>query len=153
MTEGSDIPNSIHYKMWRRAVAEDRSYFVVSFTKPDGCDPNIFVVIACDAFMEIMSSNKLDDFVPEDIHLECNDGLAFSKDDAKWREKFSDDTLVPGGNLAAFMVDRYKNDDATISFSFFGPRNKVEKFFDPDGDYSHSEIDPEWYCEGHYSGE
>lgn len=144
---------AVDYKLWRRTVTDERSYFVITFAKPDNCASDSFVPLACGAFMEIMASNQLDDFLPGDFHLECNSGAPFSKEDSKWKEKFSDDYQIPDSDLTAFMSGRYRNDEPTMSFSFFGPRNKVEKFFDPEGDYSAAEIDPEWYCEGYYSAE
>lgn len=148
MTES--LNNVIQYKLSRRAVTSERSYFVISFMRPPDCESGEFVRLCCAAFNEIMASNGLDYFMPGDHHLDCNSGNEFATDDLKWREKFmEDDSFVPGQELKDLVMKGY-NGEQEISFSFFGPRSGVEKFFDPDGDYSHQEVDPEWYCEGSY---
>lgn len=144
-------PSFVEYRLHRRAATNNRSYFVVTFIRPSQCDSEGFVNSSCKAFREIMGENRLEYFVLGDPHLECNSGLEFGTDDSKWREKF-DETFVPGEGLYEMVFRQYK-EEPEISFSFHGPRGLVEKFFDPEGDYSNSDPDPEWYCEGRYSEE
>ena len=148
MTE--PVAKVVQYRLSRRAATPERSYFVITFLKPTEHDKESFVKLSCSAFNEIMGSNRLEYFVPGDHHLECNGGESFSTDDSKWRQKFlEDDSFVPGQELKDLILER-QGEEGEISFSFFGPRTRVEKFFDPEGDYSHQEVDPEWYCEGSY---
>jgi hypothetical protein len=141
---------SVEYKLFRRAATPERSYFVISFQRPEGYSMYDFVKISCTAFGDIMSQNKLEYFALGDPHLECNSGNEFSTDDSFWRTKF-DDTFVPGKTLADLVIGSIgEGEKNEISFCFYSPRSETEKFFDPEGDYSHPEPDPEWYCEGRY---
>lgn len=144
-------PRFVEYKLHRRAATDQRSYFVVTFVRPDDCDSEGFVNASCKAFHEIMAENNLEYFVLGDPHLECNLGAEFTTDDSKWKAKF-DDTFVPGETLYDMVLGNYDN-GPELSFSFHGPRGVAERFFDPEGDYSNPDPDPEWYCEGRYSEE